>query len=152
MQERRHVLRVSRTERPLQETVISLSAKKLENLSKVVNECMLWVATMGDRISEFEVFKHQCANRCCLLESTTMGGFTALYVDKGYMTKKSWNVARNIDAWIQKELRDSPYRGCTVAYKDNVYNIYMKPRGNKMDAMLLSGDSEVWGCRPRPNL
>ena len=48
-----------------------------------------------------------------------------------------------VDAWIQKEMRDSQYYGCTVAYKENnVYNIYMKPRGNKTDAMPLSEDSD----------
>ena len=49
-------------------------------------------------------------------------------------------VAKKIDTWVQKELRDSQYRVCTVAYKENnVYNIYMKPRENKIDAMPLSG-------------
>ena len=38
--------------------------------------------------------------------------------DKGYMFHKSSNVAKKIDAWIQKELKDSQYRGCTVAYKE----------------------------------
>ena len=67
--------------------------------------------------------------------------------------KKGSNVAKKIDAWIQKELRDSQYRGCTVVCKENnVYNIYMKPIGNKIDAMPLSGDSESGGCRPGPNL
>ena len=76
-------------------------------------------------------------------EYTTMGGVTVLYGDKGYMFHKGSNVAKKIDAWIQKELRDSQYRGCTVACKENnVYNIYMKPRGNKIDGMPLSGDSE----------
>ena len=85
-------------------------------------------------------------------EYTTMGGVTVLYGDKGYMFHKGSNVAKN-DARIQKELRDSQYRGCTVAYKENnVFNIYMKPRGNKIDAMPLSGDSESGGCRPGPNL
>ena len=27
-------------------------------------------ATIGERISEFELFKHRCANHCCLLENT----------------------------------------------------------------------------------
>ena len=80
---------------------------------------------------------------------------TVLYGDKGYMFRKGSNVARKIDAWIQKEMRDSQYYGCTVAYKENnVYNIYMKPRGNKTDAMPLSEDSDnrSWrGCRPGPN-
>ena len=76
-------------------------------------------------------------------EYTTKGGVTVLYGDKGYMFHKGSNVAKKMDAWVQKELRDSQYRGCTVAYKENnVYNIYMKPRGNEIDAMPLSGDSE----------
>ena len=58
-----------------------------------------------------------------------------------------------IDAWVQKELRDSQYRGCTVAYKENnVYNIHVKPRENKIDEMSLSGDTESGGCRLGPNL
>ena len=85
-------------------------------------------------------------------EYTTMGGVTVLYGDKGYMFHKGSNVAKKIDAWIQKEMRDSQY---TVAYKENnVYNIYMKPRGNKTDAMPLSQDSDnrsSGGCRPGPN-
>ena len=86
-------------------------------------------------------------------EYTTTGGVTVLYGDKGYMFHKGSNVAKKIDAWIQKELRDSQYRGCKVAYKENnMYNIYMKPRGNKIDAMPLSGDSESGGCPPGPNL
>ena len=75
-----------------------------------------------------------------------------LYGDKGYMFHKGSNVAKKIDAWVQKELRDSQHRGCTVVYKENnVYNIYMRPRGNKIDAMPLSGDSELRGCRLGPN-
>ena len=79
-------------------------------------------------------------------EYTTKGGVTVLYGDKGYMFHKGSNVAKKMDAWVQKELRDSQYRGCTVAYKENnVYNIYVKPRENKIDAMPLSGDSETGG-------
>ena len=67
------------------------------------------------------------------------------------MFHKGSNVAKKIDAWVQKELRDSQYRGCTVAYNENtVYNIYMRPRENKIDAKPLSGDSES-GCRLGPN-
>ena len=63
-------------------------------------------------------------------EHTTMGGVTVLYGDKGYMFHKGSTVAKKIDAWIQKEMRDSQYRGCTVAYKENnVYNIFLKPTG-----------------------
>ena len=39
-------------------------------LVKVTNECKLRVVMIGDRISEFEVFKDPCANHCCLMEST----------------------------------------------------------------------------------
>ena len=52
-------------------------------------------------------------------EYTTMGGVTVLYGDKGYLFLRGSNVAKKIDAWIQKEMRDSRYRGCTVAYKEN---------------------------------
>ena len=83
-------------------------------------------------------------------EYTTKGGVTVLYGNKGYMFHKGSTVAKKIDAWIQKELRDSQYRGFTIAYKENnVYNICMKPRGNKTDAMPLSSS---FGCRPGPNL
>ena len=62
-------------------------------------------------------------------EYTTMGEVTVLHGDKGHMFHKGSNVAKKIDAWVQKELRDSQCRGCTVAYKkNNVYNIYVKPR------------------------
>ena len=80
-----------------------------------------------------------------------MGGVTVFYGDKGCMFHKGSNVAKNIDAWIQTEMRDSQYYGCTVAYKENnVYNICMKPRGNKTDAMPLSESSG--GSWPGPNL
>ena len=49
------------TGRRFLETVISLSAQQLENLSKVASDCM-WVATIGDPISEFEVFKRGFVN------------------------------------------------------------------------------------------
>ena len=95
MQERRHGLRVSRTGRRFLATVISLSAQQLENLSKVASECKLWVATIGDPISGFEVFKHRCANHCLSVgEYTTKGGVTVLYGDKGYMFHKGSFVER----------------------------------------------------------
>ena len=50
-------------------TVISLSAQQLENLSKVASDCMSRIATIGDPISEFEVFKRLSVNHCCLLEN-----------------------------------------------------------------------------------
>ena len=144
MQERRHGLRVSRTERRFLVTVIALSAQQLENLSKVASECKLRVVTTGDPISKFEVFKHRCANHCCLLENTRRRVESlCCMVTKVTCFHKGSNVAKKIDAWVQKELRDSQYRGCTVAYKENiVYNICVKPRENKIDAMPLLGDSE----------
>ena len=85
-----------------------------------------------------------------MLENTRR--WAVLFGDEGYMFHKGSNVAKKIDAWVQKELRDSQYRGCTVAYKENnVYNIYMKPRENNIE-MPLSGDSESGGCRPGANL
>ena len=112
------------------------------------------VATIGDPISESEVFERQSVNHCCLLENTRRWVvLLSCMVTKGYMFHKGSKVAKKIDAWIQKELRDPQYRGCTVAYKENnVYNIYTKPRGNKIDAMPLSGDSESGCCRSGPNL
>ena len=41
-----------------------------------------------------------------------MGGVTVLYGDKCYLFHNGSNVAKNIDAWIQKEMRDSQYQGC----------------------------------------
>ena len=55
---------------------------------------------------------------------TAMGGVTVLLGDKGYMFHKGSNVAKNIDAWIQKEMRDSQYYCCTVAYEEN--NVLMR--------------------------
>ena len=37
-------------------------------------------------------------------EYTTKGGVTVLYGDKGYMFHKGSNVAKKMDAWVQKEL------------------------------------------------
>ena len=130
MQERRHGLRVSRTERRFLVTVISLSAQQLENLSKVASECKLWVVDdSGSNLKIQGVQAPVCKPLLSVGEYTTKGGVTVLYGDKGYMFHKGSNVAKKIDAWVQKELRDSQYRGCTVAYKENnVYNIYMKPR------------------------
>ena len=105
---------------------------------------VLWIATIGDQISEFEVFKHRCATRYCLLESTQRWVESLCSMVKNVtLSTKFRMLRRKLIGWIQKELRDSQYRGCTVAYKgNNVYNIYMKPRENKIDAMPLSGDSE----------
>ena len=124
---------------------LTFRAQQLENLSRVASDCMWRVATIRDPISEFEVCVQApvCKPLLSVGEHTTMGGVTVLHGDKGYMFHKGSNVAKKIDAWIQKELRDSQYRGCTIAYKENnVYNIYMKPRGNKIDAMPVSEDSD----------
>ena len=60
-------------------------------------------------------------------------------------------LRRKIDAWIQKEMRDSQHYVCTVAYKENnVYNIYMIPRGNKTDAMPLSESSTRFPAGSEP--
>ena len=73
-----------------------------------------------------------------------------MYGDKGYLFLRGSNLAKEIDAWIQKEMRDSQYYGCTVAYKENnVYNIYMKPKGTRTDAMPLPSSG---GSRRGPNL
>ena len=125
--------------------VDSHSAQQQESLSSLASDCTLKVATIGESISEFEVFKRRCLSQPLLSvgDYTTLGGVTVLYGDKGYMFHKGSNVAKKIDAWIQKETRDSQNRGCTVAYKEiNVYNICMKQRGNKTDAMPLSEDSD----------
>ena len=136
--------RVSQTGRSYLVMLTSLSARRQESLSNLVRDCTLKVATIGESISEFEVFKRWCVNHCCLLEYyTTMGGVTVLYGDTGFIFNKGSNVAKKIGAWIQKEMRDSQYYGCTVAHKENnVYNIHLKPEGNKTDAMPLSEDSD----------
>ena len=84
-----------------------------------------------------------CKPLLSVVENTTMGGVTVLCGDKGYMFHQGSNVSKKIDAWTQKQMIDSHYYGCTVAYKENnVYNIYLKPRGNMTDAMPVSEDSD----------
>ena len=96
------------------------------NKQLYVDGCDDW-----EPVLEFEVFKHRCANRCCLLVSTRRR-VESQYGNKGYMFHKGSTVAKKIDAWIQKEVRDSQHRGCTIAYQENtVYNIVTKPRGIK---------------------
>ena len=70
VQERRHGPRVSHTGRSFLAMLTSLSAQQLESLSSLVSDCTLKVATIGESISMFEVFKRRCANHCCLLEGT----------------------------------------------------------------------------------
>ena len=75
----------------------------MSNKQLYVDGCDDW-----RRVSEFLVFKHRCANRCCLLVSTRRRVESqSLYGNKGYMFHKGSTVAKKIDAWIQKELRDA---------------------------------------------
>ena len=83
-------------------TVISLSARQLENLSKVANECMLRFATIGSNLRVRGVQAPVCEPLLPVGEHTTMGGVIVLYGDKGCMFHKSSNVAKNIDAWIRR--------------------------------------------------
>ena len=69
VQDRRHGPRVSRTGRTFLVMLTSLSALRLETLSNLVRDCTWKVATIGESITEFEVFKRWCVNHCCLLES-----------------------------------------------------------------------------------
>ena len=38
--------------------------------------------------------------------------------DRGYLFSNDSHVAKKIDAWIRKEMRDS-YHGCKVVYKES---------------------------------
>ena len=49
---------------------LTFQTQQLENLSRVASECKLWVATIGDPISEFEENKRRSVNHCCLWENT----------------------------------------------------------------------------------
>ena len=93
-----------------------------------------------------------CEPLLSLGQHTTMGGVTVLYGDKGLHVSQRFECSEGkLMLGIQKEVRDSQYRGCTVAYKENnVYNIYIKPRGSNTDAMPLSDSSA--GSWPGPNL
>ena len=104
-------------------------------------------------LSEFEVCKRRSVNHCCLLKSTRRWMESRCCLVTKVTCSTEVRKLRRKSKHGLRELRDSQYRGCTVAFKENnVYNIYMKPRGNKTDAMPLSGDSESGGCRPGPNL
>ena len=85
---------------------------------------------VGESISEFEVFKRWCVGRCCLF-GVHYDGWSYCHV-----CPQRLGCCEENRSMIQKEMIDSQYNGCTIAYKENnVYNIYMKPRGNKTDAM-----------------
>ena len=71
-----------------------------------------------------------------------MGGVAVMYGDKGYLFHKGSNVAKKIEAWIQKEISSSQHHGSTLANKeDHVYTIYMKPKGNETGGSPLSQSS-----------
>ena len=103
-------------------TVISVSAQQLENLSKVAKN----LRVRG-------VQAPVCKPLLSVGEYTTMGGVTVLYGDKGYMFHIGSKVAKKIDVWIQNELRDSQYRGCTVAYKENTRVQHLHETKRKQD-------------------
>ena len=99
-------------------TVISLSTQRTGELVKGgkrlhVEGCDDWRSNLRVRGVQAPV----CKPLLSVGEHTTMGGVTVLYGDKGYTFHKGSNVAKKVDAWVQKELRDSQNRGCTVAYK-----------------------------------
>ena len=51
-------------------------------------------------------------------------------------------LQKKIDAPFQKGLKNSGFRRCTVTYKENnVYNICLKRKQNRIDAMPLFGIS-----------
>ena len=87
-------------------------------------------------------------------EYTTKGGVTVLYGDKGYMFHKRYECCKE-DGCLGPEGVERfsiPKVVQLRKKKNNVYNIYMTPRENKIDAMPLSGDSELGGCQLGPNL
>ena len=101
-------------------TLTSVSAQQLENLSSLASDCTSKVATIwGVNLRVRGIQAPVCKPLLSVGEYTTMGGVTVLYGDKGYLFHRGSNVAKKIDAWIQKEMRDSQYHGCTVAYKEN---------------------------------
>ena len=144
VQQRRHGPRVSHTVRSFLAMLTSLSALRLESLSKLVRDCTLKVATIGESISEFEVFKRRCVNHCYLLESTRRWVESlSCMVTKVTCSTRGRMSRRNAMRGSSRGMRDSQHNGCTVAYKEkNVYNMNLKPKGNKTDAMPLSEDSD----------
>ena len=88
--ERRHGLRVSRTGRSFLVMLTSLSAQRLES----------------------------CEPLLSVGEYTTMGGVTVLYGDKGFLFHKGSNVAKKIDAWIQKDERFTILRLCSCVQRE----------------------------------
>ena len=140
MRERRHGSRASRTRRPGDSdlTFRTATGELVKGGKRLhVEGCDDW----GSNLKVRGVQSPVCKPVLSIGEYTTTGGVIVLYCDKCYMFHEGSNVAKNIDAWIQKEMKDSQYYGCTVAYQENnVYDIYMTPRGNKTDAMPLSED------------
>ena len=73
-------------------------------------------------------------------------GVIVLYGVKGHMFHKGSNVAKKIDAWIQKELRGFtiPRLYSCVQREQRVQHLH-ENKENKIDVMPLSGDSESVG-------
>ena len=128
VQEREHGARAPHDgKRTLGDVDLTLSAQSLEKLSSRAKDCTLKVATIGESISEVEVGKRPCANHCLLESKKTMGEAAVTDADKGYLFHSCSNVAKKIEAWIQKEISSSQYHGCTAACNENnVYNICVK--------------------------
>ena len=69
-------------------------------------------------------------------EYTTTGGVTVLCGDKGYMIHKCSNVAKKIDAWVQKELRDfsTPRLHSCVQREQRVQHLHETERKHELQA------------------
>ena len=82
----------------------SLSGRPLESLSRLhVEGCDDWGVNLRVRSVQALV----CKPLLSVGECTTMGGVTVLHGDKGYMFHKCSNVAKKVEAWIQKDIRSS---------------------------------------------
>ena len=66
-----------------------------------VEGCDDWGVNLRVRCEQASVSKPSVG------EYTTIGGVTVLYGDKGFLFHRGSDVAKKIDAWIQKEMRDS---------------------------------------------
>ena len=119
----------------------SLSAQRLESLSNLVRDCTLKVATIEEVNIRVRGVQAPVCKPLLSVGRIHDDGWevTVLYGGQRLHVPHS-NVAKKIDAWIQKEMRDSQYIPCTVAYKENnMYNIYLKPKGNKTVCATVRG-------------
>ena len=97
---------------------------------------MFKVATTGKSISEFRVRGVQalvCQPLLSVGEYTTIGGVAIMYGDKGYLFHKGSNVAKNIEAWIQKEISSSHFHCCTVCVQREQREQYLHEAERKRD-------------------